>query len=151
MKTENKLRVLAEMDGYKVRKAINANTYAMFPTPVQYIDWKNSEEEAWKMAPPYLTSYDTIIPLVVKWCGDDILRWSKLCVPLELNMKSVSNVADFVMKLLKQTPEQLSDALIKAAGKWEDKVTNCTPYKQPSPLPTAHPDDLIPHEQIEIK
>lgn len=55
------------------------------------------------VVPSYLTSHDAIIPAVVKWCGDDNERWQS-----------------FLYALISRTPEQLSIALVKAMGKWEE-------------------------------
>ena len=99
MKTENKLRALVEMDG----------------------------KQRYEAHPNYLTSYDAIIPLIVKWCNEaqleTWLRGSKFICEFEDVKKLIQNEPAYstVFKtIITKTPEQLADALIRAAGKWEE-------------------------------
>ena len=68
----------------------------------------------------YLTSYDAIIPLIVKWCGDDAVYKGRFIGCLfqvlgkscELPIGSLTAFA-----LIKATPRQLTIALLLAVGK----------------------------------
>ncbi len=92
MTTEDKIKVLAELDG---RWSIQ------FP----YQPEGHQAFEQIKYLPCYLTSYDAIIPLIQKQ-------------PKEIRLKMFEEKADRVS--IMTTPEQLADALIKAVGKWKE-------------------------------
>ena len=110
MKTERKIEVLARLDGW-------------------HKDGTLGNIQRWKRGTAtlignigYLTSYDAIIPLVVKWCNEEPLtRWCSFANKLGLDCMPNSTACGVVNYLFEQTPEQLCDALIKAAGEWEEE------------------------------
>ena len=96
MTREEKIKVLAELDGWHGVHS-NHNKVVGWPGP-NHIGFLTE-------VPPYLTSYDAIIPLIQKQ-------------PKEIRLKMFEEKADRVS--IMTTPEQLADALIKAVGKWKD-------------------------------
>jgi hypothetical protein len=74
---------------------------------------------------PYLTSYDAIIPLVVKHVEINDNGNVKpafvfeLCRLLKINFVW-SNAYDLCTAMLKATPAQLAEALLRAVGKWKE-------------------------------
>ena len=123
------IRLCAEMDGYtqdekpdfhsnfwlrKDGKEIGGDCE---PNPINTLS---------HLLPKYLTSYDAIIPLIVKWCGDNAVYKGRFIgclfqvlgsnVPpswyCELPIGSLTAFA-----LIEATPRQLTIALRSAAGK----------------------------------
>lgn len=106
MKTERKIEVLARLDEW-------------------HKDGTLGNIQRWKRGTNilignigYLTSYDAIIPLVVKWCDTHDWGWQIFARYIKAPLTPDTIV---IKTILKQTPEQLSDALIRAAGEWEEK------------------------------
>lgn len=95
MTNEDKIKVLAELDGWK-------------PLPEGRF---HPDNPIGQTPPQYLTSYDAIIPLIQKQSV------------LDKANTIVNAVADFPRDkfVIDATPEQLADALIKAVGKWKDQ------------------------------
>ena len=72
--------------------------------------------------PPYLTSRDAIIPVIEKQIKD----WKEFtyvlneqvmklkCRPLDMN------IAQLAEMFIKATPQQLSEALLRATGRWQE-------------------------------
>ena len=78
-----------------------------------------AELDGWKQKlfdPPYLTSLDAIVPLIVKWCGDNQSRWDDFTQKIRTTFWRHPSVEG----LLTLSPSQLSKALLQAAGKWRD-------------------------------
>lgn len=69
----------------------------------------------------YLTSYDAIIPLIQKWC-DSNEQWDAFIEYLwdYLNITSDWVEQDAWKALLKCSPSQLAEALLRATGKWKE-------------------------------
>lgn len=72
---------------------------------------------------PYTTSHDAILPVIVKWCdkhgwGD---FWIELC-NLVSGKYPISVPLEALILTLSATPEQLSDALIREMGKWNEEA-----------------------------
>lgn len=117
MTTQEQIKALAELDGYV---CIDVSPPLRYLTPTgepafAYI----LGDSGWfwtSDTPSYLASYDAIIPLIQK---QDIQTRTKMVQQLELGFFDelywwhASNV--FV-----QTPAQLSEALLRATGKWKD-------------------------------
>ena len=102
MKPENKIKVIAEIDGKQI------NEHAC---------------HCWKCAQAfglhYLTSYDAILPVIVKWCEAN--GWFDFFDCLFEDQEWINNAhTTNLIHVFKSTPKQLSDALIKASGKWEE-------------------------------
>lgn len=103
MTKEQKIKVLAELDGWQPYREEE------FPYRNGYERGEGGELCLEYDLPDYLYNYDAIIPLVRKQDG-------------EIRML----VCDYCLKTLgfgcyfDATPEQLSDALIKAVGQWEE-------------------------------
>lgn len=134
MTNEDKIKAIAELDGpemYGVMKRglwyrENAKGY----TDDTNKAWHLTKEEAEKhnyphdepvralLLPfrPYLTSYDAIIPVIEKIIiNRDLLQ--KFYDNLGTHFPN-SRFVDHWFECLTATPEQLSDALLKATGKW---------------------------------
>lgn len=115
MKPERKIEVLAKLDGWKDKpRELGGGLYPPNLNPLFNI---NQQFEL----PSYLTSYDAIIPLVRKWCRHDIDRWRSFLGSL-FGYCFISNNPEnqVALALFEQTPQQLSNALIHAAGEWEE-------------------------------
>lgn len=102
MTKEQKIKVLAELDEYELQTRSDFTFW--HPTKNRYF----LKHEM----PQYLTSYDAIIPLVRRQ-------------PLEVRRDVYRNVTNFastvdIGNFTNFSPQELSDALIKAVGKWEE-------------------------------
>jgi len=93
MKPEQQIKALAELDGLVGR----------FQN-IQHVLVKG----VWHPVPPYLTSYDAIIPLIQK--QTDEVGWL-----LANHLKDIITEDRFVWQA---TPTQLCEALLRATGKW---------------------------------
>lgn len=110
MKTEVKIKALAELDGWEL-----VNT-ADGVTP----EWKHERyclSVYTEQLPNYLTSYDAIIPLVHKHINVE---------NCEAFWNALNKLTDFFENeghtgMLKTTPYQLCEALLRATGKWTEK------------------------------
>jgi hypothetical protein len=90
MTDQEKIKVLAELDGWK--------------EPMSYPG----------SLPRYLTSYDAIIPLVKKcWEG-------RLFEPDKFYKAIPNYYPHILTFIQHTSPQELADALIKAVGKWKD-------------------------------
>lgn len=102
MTTEQQIKALAELDGWKSREHIspidNKTVIGL---------WYLKDTQCVSILPPYLTSYDAIIPVIQKQTNEvkaDV--WFRLgCVN---------------WGWLDATPAQLCEALLRATGKWEE-------------------------------
>lgn len=66
-----------------------------------------------RYAEHYLTSYDAIIPLVQKECNTRSWTWEYLLSAFEVVGEHAN---DKMFNLLKMTPTEIADALLKAKG-----------------------------------
>ena len=108
MTPQKQIQILAGADGWKMSQGdVDCQTahYEICGEPLKESNFY----------PDYLTSYDAIIPLIVKWCGDDEDRWRNFLRTTGL-MEKYNPLRD----VFKSTPSQLSTALIRAMGKWEE-------------------------------
>lgn len=103
----------AELDGWKFIKGGKDNF------GVNYSDLLNKEHVTITFAKcqPYATSLDAIVPVVVKWCGEDIERWFKFRDALEVGESSMMVIQYY----LSASPTQIRDALLLAAGKMPEE------------------------------
>ena len=141
MKLEDQIAALAELDGWTVKSRqcphsgsfqehfwfspddqitpkAACNTY-MFPSGniVGHI----LGEQVIKSLPPYLTSRDAIVPVILKWCGSDLSKWQKLSDKLfGWPDSETMYVTKAIRELLNRTPDQLCAAVLLAAGKWKE-------------------------------
>lgn len=100
MTTEDKNRVLAELDGF---------------------EWFTDALGHRIFTKPYTTSYDAIIPLVQKQPENIIDEFLEcLCVETEGEPLLLHVNLPQLVSMWKATPEKLCDALIKAVRKWKD-------------------------------
>lgn len=110
-----KIKVLAELDGWTRVKWQDGGDSCFFEKEGE-ID-RHIEEFS------YLESYNAVLPLVRKWCSKNIDNWiifiQKLALVMGINTFSSGLVSRYA---LQATPDQLSNALIKAAGMWKDDV-----------------------------
>ena len=67
-------------------------------------------------------TYDTVIPLIQKWCGDNLSRWTDFMTHLGRITKAGIQSSPVLLfaGLFKAEPKQLLEALLKAAGKWKE-------------------------------
>ena len=83
-----------------------------------------AELDGWKQKlfdPPYLTSRDAIVPVILKWCGSDLSKWQKLSDKLfGWPDSETMYVTKAIRELLNRTPDQLCAAVLLAAGKWKE-------------------------------
>lgn len=117
MTPEDKIKVLAEADGWYslgTNHGCCSTTYA----PQGWIYGKDSYSKLREINKDfhYLTSHDAIVPVVVKWCGDDEELWCRLYDALTCGRGSLKAIR----YCFESTPEQLANALIKTLGKWKE-------------------------------
>lgn len=121
MTTEQQIKALAELDGWRI-----VNSYQSIQDG-QDINWWRRDESSFtdcvdRELPHYLTSYDAIIPLIQKMNvhkrNDLIASLWKICG----NEPSINfwNEYNFrgLFSMLVATPAQLCEALLRATGKW---------------------------------
>lgn len=71
--------------------------------------------------------YNSIIPLIQKWIGNDFWKVAKLCSALGLDISVLDiGASSYTIALqtfgwfIQRTPDELREGLLKAAGKWKD-------------------------------
>ena len=108
MNPQEQIKALAELAGYKER---------VF---TEHPDYKDKD---WTMfVPDYLYSYDAIIPLIQKQPTTvqlDIVKY--LYQSLGNTVRHTLSFGNATKLLLMMTPQQLSEALLRATGKWKDE------------------------------
>ena len=111
MKPEDQIRALAELDNVE-------------DIPERYEHAKQCTiQDCGSGFKPYLTSLDAVVPLIVKWCGDDGSRWDSFLYSLWEMLKIDSDTEEndaWRVYFQKTTPAQLCEALLRATGKWKD-------------------------------
>jgi len=121
MKLKDQIKALAELDGWQrctwydgYNTDGNGNTtwrkaYVRTGEEIKYAD----------EFPNYPTSHDAIIPLIQKWC-DVNDQWDAFIEYLWDYLKITSDWSeqDAWRQLLRCTPQQLAEALLRATGKW---------------------------------
>ena len=129
MTTEQKTKVLAELDGYS---EVSDNGTAYVKDTVE--NWEKhrhdcivSEEREGMLfvdVPRYLTSYDAILPLIqkqLKTYGDELRFQAAIYELLVANPpRGEDNPYCIAVRMLCATPVQLADALLRATGKWKE-------------------------------
>lgn len=104
MTKEQKLKTIAELDGDLIPH-----------TPTEQ---EVKSGSYYQLEPAYLTSYDAILPVIRKWCLSDDKKYYRF----EIELSSVLGLPRYLCLSMRAfipaTPKQLSDALIKASGKW---------------------------------
>lgn len=106
MKPEDKIKVLAELDGYfdvHVDDSMS-NKPTLCGTRGEV---RNKIVKVYHDIPSYLTNYDPIIRLIQKQ-------------PREVKRDFITRIKWFAVYTFECSPEQLCDALIKAVGKWKE-------------------------------
>ena len=72
----------------------------------------------------YYTDYNTIIPLIQKWCNATPRGWIMFLCELTRRTTPFDEIQtlDKAQGFYNATPYQLRKALLKAAGKWKEDV-----------------------------
>lgn len=98
MKPEDQIKALAELDGWNHITDQQGGHW-----------WARNGEPAVRIydLPPYLTSYDAIIPLIQRLDSGDAVR--------NALRRKMNNYYPF-----SATPAQLCEALLRATGKWTE-------------------------------
>ena len=114
---EQKTRLLAELDGWQVHPSkIN-------PLWDKFVKFICGVEETRNLEtlPPYLTSYDAIIPLVQKFSANQLeVFMEQLCAMLgEKFNPNDRPLGKLCVTPFQAIPSQLSDAVLIATGKAE--------------------------------
>jgi len=104
MTTHDQIKALAKLDGWR-EKTLWTPCDAICSCDLQEGHWVNDK------IPDYLTSYDAIIPLIQKQ-GEEV----KFRAFWNLELCKKGNYAYAFC----HTAEQLSEALLRATGKWKD-------------------------------
>ena len=104
LSTQDKIKLAAELDGK--------------PEPHTPTDEELASGSYYQFEPPYDTSYDAIIPAIVKWCNTRERKVKFLnCLRETLQKETGQATSDFDM--LSATPRQFATAWVEAAGEWK--------------------------------
>lgn len=105
MDTNDIIKAIAELDGWTLSNLDDSNP--------EVIWHKNTPDGMIYDTPDYLTSRDAIIPVIEKrqYCLLHRNLWWVIDEWLE---------KQDILPALKATPRQLSEALLRATGKWKD-------------------------------
>lgn len=101
MKEQDKLRIIAKVAGH--------------PVPHKPTEEK-LETGSYQFEPNYLTNYNAIIPVVVRWCDSNKDGWIRFCVAIRNHLGIVGTIS--IRELLHFTPEGIANMLIRAMGEW---------------------------------
>lgn len=116
MNDETKLKTIAELDGWIDLEIVGKSLYGHKPNPK---GWMTMNLLA---VPKYLNSRDAIISAIEAFCGTDNERWlnfsNKLAEVLQLDMEG--RRIYLVRWSSCASAEKLSEALLRAAGKWQE-------------------------------
>jgi hypothetical protein len=107
--TDDQIKALAIMDGWEFapERVLNANFIAVkFGPRCQQFASKYDDFS-------YLLTHNVIIPLIVKWCGDKNGRWRAFQLTIAELCSSWSKYYSCVEGLLRATPEELAEALVR--------------------------------------
>jgi hypothetical protein len=118
MTDQDQIKAIAELDGWE---------YAHNDADGGSSGWRHGKQgnlltiEQVTEFHSYLTSRDAIVPVIDKICKDDVHKWCdvidafcKICHPVNYTALQVS------ISLMRATPSQLSEALLRATDKWKD-------------------------------
>lgn len=115
---------VAKLDGLTCKASPTIiGMYALFSEDgSQWSESHDTEEQCWREAKDYLTSHDAIIPVIEKHITNPEIEMIFNYALYDLLQKEVSevNAMTYVMAV-KATARQLSIALLKACGKWEER------------------------------
>lgn len=113
MTNEDKIKVLAELDGLSDLHWDDSMCERLTFIGTRG-EFRHKIVKVYVAVPDYLTSYDAIIPLIQKHYKSGYepggISWATAFYESLPDNNTI----------LKATPEQLCDALIKAVGKWKD-------------------------------
>ena len=121
MTTEQKIKALAELDGWKdiqINPPYPPNSNERLVLGDEPI-WSNGNIISYicdRHCKPYLTSYDAILPLIQKLCTRNQELKVQFLNTLRSSFRQPASDYDMMMA----TPEQLADALLRATGKWKE-------------------------------
>lgn len=116
MKPEDQIKALAELDGFTELKQTWDDDTVWF-VGIKGTHWRHCENI--HRVPFYLTSYDAIIPLIQNQCLGSERTEAEFVFQLgKAVMSSYSQIQLVGFTSLGATPHQLSQALLKATGKW---------------------------------
>ena len=109
MNSNDQIKALAELDGW-VELEVNKSNTGLIGYRYSHKYAKLSGKE---LIPPYLTSLDAIVPVIEK--QDDNTR-RKISSLLSTKEAFKGAICDYFF----QTASNLSEALLRATGKWKD-------------------------------
>jgi len=119
MTPEQQIKALAELDGLEWMRDPADNCWCWFNKLTRWFCGKNlfpsDNDTNWEALPNYRTSYDAIIPLIQKQTDSDG-RKSGFILYLTGNTVALNFYG--VCDLLRKSPAQLCEALLRATGKW---------------------------------
>jgi hypothetical protein len=118
---------VAKLDGWEFYPSKD-NQYSGNAEP-EY--WKHEEQSSGvpideTELPLYLTSHDAIVPVIEKWINNNIERTTlfidALCWVVVAQRPPLASPPsyNFIWLLLRATPRQLCEALLRATNKWKD-------------------------------
>ena len=117
MTNEQQIKALAELDELEWMRDPNDNCWCWFHKVTKWFCGKNlfttDSYINWDALPPYITSYDAIIPLIQK---QDSMTRTRIAVSLSVGQNNTARSYDYMM----QTPSQLSEALLRATNRWTE-------------------------------
>ena len=119
MKPEDQIKALAELDNYSDFKIIGDKLCGKHPSCLNDSVVKAVGLKAFLEVPNYLNSYDAIIVLIQKQCLGSERTEAEFVFQLgKAVMSSYSQIQLVGFTALGAKPAQLSEALLKATGKW---------------------------------
>ena len=101
MKPEDQIKALAELDGWK---RVGLDVITPEGRRFEILKWEN-------VLPNYLTSYDAIIPLIQR---QDANTKGLIYYHFNTDQSWTQQAID----MLDATPSQLSEAILRATGRW---------------------------------
>lgn len=111
MTQEQQIKALAELDGWTSlgQDAEMIEHWIQFPRDVvSRLSYDEIRKQRRWSLPPYLTSYDAIIPLIQKQDGHTLQR-------IWWHINQLNHVYKFMV-----SPAQLCEALLRATGRWTE-------------------------------
>lgn len=130
MKEQDQIKAIAELDGWTIRQDDDDPTFWLINPQgrLECGDVEFNKLEHWMhKLPKYLTSRDAIVPVIEKWIDNsssrttafiDALCW--VCLAVRCSPTKTRISYNFLWILLRATPPQLCEALLRATRKWKD-------------------------------
>ena len=136
MTTQEQIKALAELDGWTWHECLmSADSGDPYSAKFGYTGWLHSSVNwdalDWQQQqslvdkepepPSYLTSYDTIIPLIQK--QDKVTQCEFLAILFRFYVNNADHDLNYMTvwpMTFALTPSQLCEALLRATGKWKE-------------------------------